>query len=298
MSPIRRCLPDAENGFPFGDASLNEHRVLVHRLKPNSEKARKLVAAAVEAHRARSLGRADSAGRPRSPADREAKGIMGALAEAWFLRLLRHFADRAPRQDGASIRFEALDPVRGGGRFDQVDVLVRKCFETREGRREERRQTIELRSSFPYLPLERVIFRSFDILGPYINERKRSERGKDLYARVLIDLKQARWTEQHVYTGNGSDRERDYSATATRVVNEAVLDRGRKLKAPIDLILAGGATAAMLKDDAIAYTGSMASRAFPGDGAFRKLKLYNALDAPGFLRLILAHVGRAHVVGR
>ncbi|CAN5691633.1 hypothetical protein BH23GEM3_BH23GEM3_05650 [soil metagenome] len=33
-------------------------------------------------------------------------------------------------------------------------------------------------------------------------------------------------------------------------------------------------------------------------GSFRKLKLTNALDAPSFLRLVLGHVGNAHLDGR
>lgn len=177
---------------------MNEQRVLVATLLPESDKDQELIANSVALHQARRLGAANSSGTLRSDRERMVKGIMGALAEEWFLWLLRHFEQQITRPDGAVVEFASLAPVVEDGEFDQIDVLVTKTYFSKAGRQESK-QSIEVRSSFPFLPLDRVLFRDFDVLGPYSNERKSGESAKDLYARVLIDLDQQSKETLHVH---------------------------------------------------------------------------------------------------
>lgn len=53
----------------------------------------------------------------------------------------------------------------------------------------EKSKTIELRSSFPYARLDKVIWYYFDLIGPYTTSYKNYENPKDFYARALINQK-------------------------------------------------------------------------------------------------------------
>ena len=46
---------------------------------------------------------------------------------------------------------------------------------------------VEVRSSFPYSPLEAVVCRLFDVIGPYSTSYKSGERPKEIYLRGLIN---------------------------------------------------------------------------------------------------------------
>ncbi|MFN3597033.1 MAG: hypothetical protein ACK41D_07155 [Rubricoccaceae bacterium] len=59
-----------------------------------------------------------------------------------------------------------------------VDLKVSKNESTVE---------LEVRGSFPYSPLERVICKLFDIIGPYSASYKLGEEAKDIYLRTLIN---------------------------------------------------------------------------------------------------------------
>lgn len=58
---------------------------------------------------------------------------------------------------------------------------------------------LEVRGSFPYMPLERVICKLFDVIGPYGASYKPGETAKDIYIRTLIneDVKAFSSTRSH-----------------------------------------------------------------------------------------------------
>nr|MBA4159350.1 hypothetical protein [Gemmatimonadota bacterium] len=153
------------------------------------------------------------------------------------------------------IEFRSRAPEISEDHFEQVDVEITKRYRTAAGSGEETIKTIEVRSSFPFLPIGTVLFRNFDVLGPYTNKCKRNENVKDLYARVLFDLDQQKKTDLHVKRevghGESSRREIDYSATATEILSEDIFDKDFQLKNAFRVAFVGGATAEMMSDESL-----------------------------------------------
>jgi len=70
--------------------------------------------------------------------------------------------------------------------------------------------TIEVRGSFPFSRLEKVICCLFDVIGPYTTSYKRDEKGKDFYLRTLINTGVSNFNPQQdhtVYFAGGAELE-------------------------------------------------------------------------------------------
>ena len=69
---------------------------------------------------------------------------------------------------------------------------------------------IEVRDSFPFSGLEKVICSLFDVTGPYTTSCKPAEKKKDFYLRPLINTGVSNFNPQQdhtVYFAGGAERE-------------------------------------------------------------------------------------------
>jgi len=74
----------------------------------------------------------------------------------------------------------------------------------------EKALSVEVRGSFPFSRLQRVICELFDIIGPYSTGYKPGETAKDLYLRTLINQPVARFDPHRAHTllfAGGAERE-------------------------------------------------------------------------------------------
>lgn len=96
---------------------------------------------------------------------------LGALSEI----LLVHFLQKQLGEEFRVVRDEHFS-----GYENHTDITVRW---------NDRAVTLEVRGSFPYRPLPRVICELFDVIGPYATTYKPGEPPRDFYLRTLINEK-------------------------------------------------------------------------------------------------------------
>ena len=96
---------------------------------------------------------------------------LGALSEILLVRFLQ-------RQLGEEFRVARDDHF--SGYENHTDITVKW---------NDRVVTLEVRGSFPYRPLQRVLCELFDVIGPYATTYKPGEPPRDFYLRTLINTK-------------------------------------------------------------------------------------------------------------
>ena len=209
---MERMYPDDRQGEPFYNPALNEHRVIVEEMVPNEERSQALIARAVELFRSRPLSKYDSKGEARLADERNAKGVIGTLAEVWFDDLLQTQVTNNPSTRGR-IKITSEAPAFDKGEYDQVDFRIIKTPK-----------------------------------GQFIN----------------------------------------YSKTATNILTKEIFTEDLQLKSGFSIYFIGGATKEMMADEAISETLALRNESYKNvQGEFVTIKIYNALDAPTFLKMIL-----------
>ena len=246
---MERMYPDDRQGEPFYNPALNEHRVIVEEMVPNEERSQALIARAVELFRSRPLSKYDSKGEARLADERNAKGVIGTLAEVWFDDLLQTQVTNNPSTRGR-IKITSEAPAFDKGEYDQVDFRIIK---TPKGE-SSKEYTTELRSSNPFYSVTKALFRNFRVLGPYYNDIKRGERVKDFYAFIVFDLNQANYTQHHVRFKTPKGQFINYSKTATNILTKEIFTEDLQLKSGFSIYFIGGATKEMMADEAITET--------------------------------------------
>jgi hypothetical protein len=259
--------------------------VIVEDFNPDDERSRTLVAKAVEFFNQRPLSRYDSKGEVRLEPERNAKGIIGTLAEVWFDDLLQSLIANNPSLKGR-IRVTSEAPVMADGNFDQVDFRTTKTLKDSDSEAATISDyTTELRSSLPFYSVHEALFRNFNVIGPYYNDRKKSEIVKDFYAFMVFDLHLKDYPALHLKTSGGRI---NYSATATNILANSIFGEDCSLKAEFSAYFIGGATKAMIQDESIAENTALSNASYTNErGSFTAIKIINALDAPAFLRRLL-----------
>ncbi|HEG0608232.1 TPA: hypothetical protein SB587_001542 [Campylobacter coli] len=171
--------------------------------------------------------------------------------------------------------------------INQVDLRIAKNIINQNNELIRIVKSVEIRSSFPFKPIEKVVANDFDILGFYTNNVKLGEIQKDFYIRFLYALEYKE--ELFVLNQNNTI---DYSKTTTNTLKTMYFDNNLELKKDLVIYFVGGATKEMMNDDSISYNGSMKSANFNqnNNGIFRKLKIKNALDSISIMQLMLSSI--------
>ena len=121
----------------------------------------------------------------RNPEKIERRCICGVLAELAVKELLKQHISN--HNIDAKV-FQSITTTNGSDAGDQIDIPIEVHGV---------QKNIEVRSSFPYSPLNTVITRLFDIIGWYKSEHKSMEHKKDYYLRVLYNFREED-TMQHI----------------------------------------------------------------------------------------------------
>ncbi|GGZ99958.1 hypothetical protein DC083_08645 [Ignatzschineria ureiclastica] len=167
--------------------------------------------------------------------------------------------------------------------INQIDLKIQKRWTDHQLIERSITKTVEIRSSFPFKPIEKVVAQDFDILGGYRNDVKKGEIEKDFYLRFLFSLN---------YTPESYVRENqkiDYSKTSTNVLKNVYFDENLNLKTDLTIYFIGGATNSMMLDESIAYNGNMRSSNFNQSNIaqYKKIKARNALDCIAIMQMML-----------
>jgi len=158
-----------------------------------------LIAAAVEDAEQMRAVNLDPSGAPKSSAKVMHTRYLGAISE----RLLAKYLGQA--LDGVATVEREAEYL---GHDDHVDLRIGAADSSLE---------LEVRGSFPYSKMERVLCELFDVIGPYSTGFKPEERPKDLYLRTLINCKQKffTWKKPHeVWFVGGAPRDLFYGELA------------------------------------------------------------------------------------
>lgn len=258
------------NLFPF--------RVLKLTLKYNNTKIKELIKYVYEEAKNTNFNSSDSSGKKRAEREILLKSTTGLLAEHIVFEILKKYNIIINNHELVNV-----SRIVSKTSFNQIDIYIKKkvnnSFVTK---------TVEVRSSFPFYNLKESICKNFDILGPYINNKKISENEKDYYLRLLFNLEYSK--DNYIYYEKNGIRNIDYNQTTINTLLKDYFDDDLNLIKDLKLIFVGGATTEMMKDDAISYTEMMKSDTFNinKSGLFRKIKLINGLDAISILNHILA----------
>lgn len=265
------CSNNKDNNlFPF--------RVLKLTLKYNNTKIKELIKCVYEEAKNTNFNSSDSSGKKRAEREILLKSTTGLLAEHIVFEILKKYNIIINNHELVNV-----SRIVSKTSFNQIDIYIKKkvnnSFVTK---------TVEVRSSFPFYNLKESICKNFDILGPYINNKKISENEKDYYLRLLFNLEYSK--DNYIYYEKNGIRNIDYNQTTINTLLKDYFDDDLNLIKDLKLIFVGGATTEMMKDDAISYTEMMKSDTFNinKSGLFRKIKLINGLDAISILNHILA----------
>lgn len=220
---------------------------------------------------------ANSSGVAREEVEVKLKSFCGLIIEQLCYSMLNHYNTNENVQIVLDDSFNAVD---------QIDLKIYKSWLDRNEKKTAIKtaiKTVEIRSSFPFKPIEKAVSQDFDILGGYKNHVKKGEIEKDFYLRFLFALE---YPKDH-YVRNGNKI--DYSKTTTNVLRHLYFDDELNLKKEMTIYFIGGATHSMMSDDSISYNGSMRSHNFNQDNnaQYRKLKVRNALDCVAIMQMML-----------
>ena len=139
-------------------------------------------------------------GRIRSPEELIKKRYLGYLSEDLIAEHLQ--SELGPGTQVSNKTFESHDT--------HVDIKIHIVEKTID---------VEVRSSFLYAPLQSIICRLHDVIGPYSTTRKLGESPKDFYLRALINVAVEKFSferEHTLYFAAGAPNEWFFSDKARR----------------------------------------------------------------------------------
>ena len=217
---------------------------------------------------------ANSSGVARSEMEIKLKSFCGLIIEQLCYSMLNHY------NTNKSVRIVLDDSFNS---IDQIDLKIHKTWLNGNHEPQTSIKNVEIRSSFPFKPIEKAVSQDFDILGGYKNNVKKGEIEKDFYLRFLFSLEYPK----EFYIKN--DNKIDYSKTTTNVLQNVYFDDDLNLKKDMTIYFIGGATNSMMSDDSISYNGTMKSANFNqnNNAQYRKLKVRNALDCVAIMQMML-----------
>ena len=244
-------------------------------LEPNTSYTNNLFNLAKKRLSEITFNKANSSGETRDDSEIKYKSFSGLIIEQLCFSLLNHYNNNP----NVTIKLDNSDnPI------NQIDLRIIKNFTNSLNQNITITKTVEIRSSFPFKPIEKAIASDFDILGFYKNDVKSGEIQKDFYIRFLFSLENM--SEFNVLNQYGKI---DYAKTATNLLRNLYFDDELNLKRNLVIYFIGGATKEMMSDDSIAYYGNMSSTNFNQNknGVFKKIKIRNSLDSIAIMQLML-----------
>lgn len=216
----------------------------------------------------------NSSGAMRESSEIQLKSFCGLIIEQLCFAMLTHY------NTNPNIKIE-LD--NSNHAINQIDLKIHKRWLNQHAVYQSATKTVEVRSSFPFKPIEKAVAHDFDILGSYKNNVKKGEIEKDFYLRFLFALD---YPDKYVIKNN---QKIHYSKTTTNVLQQIYFDEALNLKQNLTIYFIGGATKSMMSDDSIAYHGSMRSSTFnqTNTAEYKKIKARNALDCVAIMQMML-----------
>lgn len=256
-------------------------------LSPTNSHAQNLINHAKNRLCAMKMNIADSSGKARPQREQKLKSLCGLIVEQLCFAMLNH---HNPHPNQIKITLDDSNSAK-----DQIDLRILKQWQDHTGATKYQRQSVEIRSSFAFKPIDQAVSWDFDILGAYHNDVKPTEIHKDFYLRYLFCLD---YPASHLIKNARGNI--NYHKTTHHVLDTLYFDEKLNLKKDMVIYFVGGATLAMMQDDSIAYYGSMRSDDFNAQNiaCYRKLKIKNALDSLAILRLMLSVITTEHQVGK
>ncbi|MDA3053308.1 hypothetical protein OFO01_07725 [Campylobacter sp. JMF_01 NE2] len=268
-------LRNSDNEIIEHEFKLLPFRILKIVLEPNSSYTKYIMQLAKARLKELNFNKANSSGEIRDDKEIQYKSFAGLIIERLCFSLLNHYN----ANDNVKIELD-----NSNSPINQIDLRIIKNFTNSSNEFQSITKSVEIRSSFPFKPIEKAIANDFDILGFYKNNVKSSEIQKDFYIRFLFSLENI--SEFHIFNQYNNI---DYAKTATNLLQNLYFDEELNLKRNLTIYFIGGATKEMMNDDSIAYYGNMTSVNFNQNknGIFKKIKIRNALDSIAIMQLML-----------
>ncbi len=288
------CYPNNKEIESHCDKDCIQFRVLKIILEHDNDKTKKMLAQVVDKALGTNFNIVDSSGVTRHLREQHIKGITGFLAEYVMYLLLKKYNSQINPKNEKNVKIE-LDTSSTSK--DQVDIrIIKNWVADKDGTIDELLQEVEVRSSFPFLPISTSICKTFDVLGPYVNETKTYEKEKDFYLRLLYSL-EYQDKNNITYQDKHNQIRVNYNKTTVNTLLTDYFNEDYTLKKDLIIYFVGGATKEMMNNNSISYIGSMESSIFntQNEGSFKKIKLKNALDAISILNLMLGVCQNEHV---
>ena len=274
------------NGTPLVHSfSKLPFRIQKITLCPSSRYAQQLIQEAKFRQKQINFNSANSSGVIRPQEEVRYKSLCGLLIEQLCYQMLKHYN---------SNKNVSIELDRSFNSIDQIDLRICKTWLNHNSECQNVTKTVEIRSSFPFKPIEKVVSHDFDILGGYTNNVKIGEVEKDFYLRFLFSLDYP----EHLYVKNGNKI--DYNKTTLNVLRNLYFDEELNLQRDMNIYFIGGATKSMMADESISYNGSMTSSNFnkSHNAQYRKLKARNALDCVSIIQMMLNVITSEAVNGK
>ncbi len=246
-------------------------RIIKITLDPASDYTSNLIASIKKRLNGISFNKSNSAGVEREQDQIAINSFAGYIAEQICFDILSKY-----NKYQESIQFSQDDSKSSK---DQIDITVFKTWKDKSGKTISKKETIEVRSSFPIKPIEEAISSNFDVIGPYINTVKIKEIEKDYYLRVLFQV-----------NPNKTELSRENRDKNTSELMRSFFDDDMNLIKLLNVFLVGGATKEMMQDESISYIGSMKSYSYNKNNTakFQKIKFRNSMDSIAILHRILS----------
>lgn len=282
----QKILKTSDNNLLCHSFSNIPFRIQKITLRPNNDHSRNIIQTAKSRLSSIQFNTASSSGVPREEIEIKLKSFCGLIIEQLCFSMLTHY-NKNPNV--------VIELDSGGNSIDQIDLKIhKKWLEHDSDDYKSLTKTVEIRSSFPFKSIERVVSQDFDILGGYKNDIKKGEIEKDFYLRFLFALD---YKSDYYVKENGKIH---YGKTTTKTLKECYFDNDLNLKRELVIFFIGGATNAMMLDESIAYLGSMTSSNFNTNqnAEFKKIKVRNALDCIAIMQMMLNVITTEAIQGK
>lgn len=268
-------LKTSDNNFLCHSFSNIPFRIQKITLSPNNERSKNIIQTAKSRLSSIQFNSASSSGVTRDEIEIKLKSFCGLIIEQLCFSMLTHY-NKNPNV--------VIELDSGNNSIDQIDLKIhKKWLQHGQDDYKSLTKTVEIRSSFPFKSIEKVVSQDFDILGGYKNDIKKGEIEKDFYLRFLFALD---YKSDYYVKENGKIH---YGKTTTKTLKECYFDNDLNLKRELVIFFIGGATNAMMLDESIAYLGSMTSSNFNinQNAEFKKIKVRNGLDCIAIMQMML-----------
>ncbi|OCR05869.1 hypothetical protein BA920_03890 [Helicobacter pullorum] len=279
-------LKDSNNHIIEHNFKMLPFRVLKIVLTPKTNYTNTIIQEAQNRLKSANLNKVDSSGQIRNDNELKYKSFSGFIVEQLCFSLLKHY------NTNKNVEIKLGDSNTS---INQIDIKIIKKFINALQERVSVVKSVEIRSSFPFNPIEKAISNDFDILGFYKNNIKSGEIQKDYYIRFLFSLEK---TNEFLIL-NEYNRI-DYAKTATNLLKNVYFDKDLNLQKDLTIYFVGGATKEMFQDNTIAYYGNMSSQNFNQNknGIFKKIKIKNALDSIAIMQLMLNCIDNEAIIAK